>query len=125
MTPVAPAAQLVARQALAQALDVKVSTQMPTNRPQEHVIISRIAGRSPTFGTNEPRFLVEVYATTELAAETLAEKVHAAWLSLRTHEIIHSSSDYNLVPHSSPDPDHHRFQFTGGLTLKLAQQSHS
>ena len=66
-----------------------------------------------------PRFLVEVSSRSELAAEELAEQVRRSWLGLRTHGINWSTDDGNLAPNTSPDPDHVRFQFTGGLQIIL------
>lgn len=118
--PVAPAAQLVAVKALTQALGgVRVSTEIPDPRPEEHVVVSRIGGQSPEFGTSMPRFLIEVYGKTALSTERLAETVHAAWMNLRSHGINYSTSDWNLLPFDAPDPKHIRFQFTGGLQILL------
>ena len=120
MIPAARSSQKVAVQALAAALPgMKVSTQMPPSRPGEHVIVSRIGGGDGPFGTVAPRFLIEVYAQSELAAEELAEQVRRSWLGLRTHGINWSTDDGNLAPNPSPDPDHVRFQFTGGLQIIL------
>lgn len=118
--PAAPSAQLAAVQALSQALDgVWVSTKLPDPRPEEHVVVSRIGGQSPEFGTSMPRFLIEVYGKTDLSTEVLAEKVHSAWMNLRSHGINSTTSDWNLVPFDSPDVKHVRFQFTGGLQILL------
>lgn len=120
MYPPAPSAQLAAVQALSQALNgIHVSTKLPDPRPDEHVVVSRIGGQSPEFGTSMPRFLIEVYGKTDLSTEVLAEKVHSAWMNLRSHGINYSASDWNLTPFDSPDPNHVRFQFTGGLQVLL------
>lgn len=120
MFPVAPTAQVIAVQALSEALPgVRVSTKIPDPRPAEHVVVSRIGNSSPEFGTSMPRFLVEVYAGNEVNAERLAEKVHSAWMNLTSHGINYSTSDWNLQPFDSPDPNHVRFQFTGGLQITL------
>lgn len=120
MIPAAPSSQKVAVQALMAALPgLNVSTQMPRARPAEHVIVSRIGGGDGPFGTVAPRFLVEVYGSDELAAEELAERVRRAWLGLRSHGINWSTDDGNLTPYESPDVDHVRFQFTGGLQIIL------
>lgn len=120
MFPVAPTAQVVAVKALSEALPgVRVSTKIPDPRPAEHVVVSRIGNSNPEFGTSMPRFLVEVYSGSEVAAEVLAEKVHSAWLNLNTHGINNAPSDWNLQPFDSPDPNHVRFQFTGGLQIIL------
>ncbi|AGG66877.1 hypothetical protein [Corynebacterium callunae] len=118
---VPPSAQLVAVQALSQALSpVLVSTKIPTqNRPAEHIVVSRIGSSSPEFGTSMPRFLIEVYGATELATERLAEKVQQVWLELRTHGVNFTTSDFNLQPFEAPDTSHVRYQFTGGLQIIL------
>lgn len=117
--PVAPAAQKVAVAALIEATGLRVSTRKPTTPPPEFVVVSRIGGSSTTYATSNPRFLVECFAADELAAEQLAERVITAWRTMRTHRIIWSSDDGNLARWDDPDPDHHRFQFTGGLTILL------
>lgn len=120
MFPAAPAAQVIAVQALSEALPgVRVSTKIPDPRPAEHVVVSRIGNVNPEFGTSMPRFLVEVYAGSEVSAERLAEKVHSTWLNLTTHGINQTTSDWNLQPFDSPDQNHVRFQFTGGLQIML------
>ena len=120
MFPAAPASQVIAVQALSEALPgVRVSTKIPDPRPIEHVVVSRIGSARPEFGTSMPRFLVEVYAESEVAGERLAEQVHSAWLNLVSHGINLTASDWNLQPFDSPDPNHVRFQFTGGLQIFL------
>lgn len=120
MYPAAPSAQLAAVQALSQALvGIRVSTKIPDPRPEEHVVVSRIGGQRPEFGTAMPRFLIEVYGQNDLSTERLAETVHAAWMNLRTHGINYSTSDWNLLPFDAPDQKHVRFQFTGGLQILL------
>lgn len=122
--PESPAAQLVAVQALAAALGgIRVSTQIPEKRPKEHVVVSRIGSSKPEFGTSMPRFLVEVYGPTSLATEVLAERVHSEWLGLRSHGVNTTTSDWNLAPFDAPDPDHARFQFTGGLQIMMQATS--
>ena len=61
-------------QALTESLDVPVSTIMPTDRPPQHVIVSRIGSSEPTFGTSVSRFLIECFATSQLEAEQLGEQ---------------------------------------------------
>ena len=89
-------------QALTRALDVPVSTIMPTDRPPQHVIVSRIGSSEPTFGTSISRFLVECFAPSQLEAEQLGEEVHAAWLSSRGGAIHWVDSDHNLAPYDPP-----------------------
>lgn len=110
--------QAIAVKALSSALGVRVSTQMPETKPNEFVIISRIGGGADDWATRNPRFLVECYASSELAAENLGEKVWEAWRSLRTPEITWASVDNNLTRFDDPDPKLHRFQFTGGLQFQ-------
>lgn len=120
MYPPAPSAQLAAVHALSQVLTpVWVSTKIPDLRPEEHVVVSRIGAQRPEFGTAMPRFLIEVYGKTDLSTEVLAEKVHSAWMNLRSHGINYSTSDWNLLPFDAPDQKHVRFQFTGGLQILL------
>lgn len=115
----APPAQAVAIKALSGALGVRVSTKKPEKLGDRYVIVQRIGGTSSTFATSNPRFLVQCYAPTELEAEQFGEEVVAAWRALRSHGIVHGYDDHNLVPYADPDVSHVRFQFTGGLTLKL------
>ena len=119
MTPLA-----IVVQALTRALDVPVSTIMPTDRPPQHVIVTRIGSSEPTFGTSISRFLVECFATSPLEAEQLGEEVHAAWLSSRGGSIHWIDSDHNLAPYDPPstgsagatgDAGHLRYQFTGSV----------
>lgn len=120
MIPVPRSSQLVAVQALADALpSMRVSTELPDPRPSEHVVVSRIGGEDPPFGAITPRFLVEVYAATQLAAEELGERVQHTWLHLRSHGINWATTDHNLAPYDSPDPEHIRWQFTGSLQILL------
>ena len=111
-------------QALTRALDVPVSTIMPTDRPPQHVIVTRIGSSEPTFGTSISRFLVECFAPSPLEAEQLGEEVHAAWLSSRGGSIHWVDSDHNLAPYDPPstgsagatgDAGHLRYQFTGSV----------
>lgn len=118
--PVPKSGKVVAVQALTAALpDVLVSTNIPTERPDRHVVISLIGGSPPQFGTSTPRFLVECYARGELDAERLALEVEHAWKRLHTHSINRGFSDDNVAEHASPDPDHFRVQFTGALQIRL------
>lgn len=113
-------------QALTKSLDVPVSTIMPTDRPPQHVIVSRIGSSEPTFGTSISRFLVECFAPSPLEAEQLGEEVHAAWLSSRGGAIHWIDSDHNLAPYDPPstgsagatgDAGHLRYQFTGSVQI--------
>lgn len=117
---VAPPAQAVVTAALREALGVHVSTQKPrTVPPGRYVLVSRIGGSSGTFATSDPRFLVECYGPDELDAETFAEEVLATWRGLRSHGIVDARDDQNLVPNADPDTSHVRFQFTGGVKIRL------
>lgn len=119
MTPTPYTTQDVVVRALTDTLNVKVSTELPKNRPDEHIVISRIGGGQSTFGANDPRFLIECYARTEVAAEALAERAQHAWQSMRQKPIVRGWSDGNLAKYPAPDTDHSRFQFTGTLRLRL------
>ena len=119
MTPLA-----IVIQALSRALNVPVSTIMPTDRPPQHVIITRIGSSESTFGTSISRFLVECFAPSPLEAEALGEEVHAAWLSSRGGAIHWIDSDHNLAPYDPPSPGDagatgeagvRRYQFTGSV----------
>lgn len=118
-TPIPSTTQDVAVQALTAALDVDVSTRMPDSRPDAHVIVTRIGGGQSSLATNDPRFLIECYATDELEAEALAERAQHAWTHFRGNGIVCGRSDNNLAPYPSPDVNHFRFQFTGSLKLRL------
>ena len=111
-------------QVLTKALDVPVSTIMPTDRPPQHVIVSRIGSSEPTFGTSISRFLIECFATSPLEAEQLGEHVHSKWLASRGGAIHWIDSDHNLAPYDPPstgsagatgDAGHLRYQFTGSV----------
>lgn len=115
----APAAQKVVVAALSEALGVRVSTEKPRDLPERYVIASRIGGSSGTFATSDPRFLVECYGPDEGDAEEFAEEVIATWRRLRSHGIVDARDDQNLAPYPDPDPSHVRFQFTGGVKIKL------
>lgn len=115
----APAVTGLVVKALTAALGVRVSTKKPRDLLDRYVIVSRIGGSSGTFATADPRYLVECYAPDELAAEEFAELVLATWRGLRTHGIIYGSDDRNLVPYDDPDTSHSRFQFTGGVKIRL------
>ena len=113
-------------QALTKSLDVPVSTIMPTDRPPQHVIVSRIGSSEPTFGTSISRFLIECFATSPLEAEQLGEHVHAKWLASRGGAIHWIDSDHNLAPYDPPstgsagatgDAGHLRYQFTGSVQI--------
>ena len=112
--------------ALTKSLDVPVSTIMPTDRPPQHVIVTRIGSSEPTFGTSISRFLVECFATSQLEAEQLGEHVHAKWLASRGGAIHWIDSDHNLAPYDPPstgsagatgDAGHLRYQFTGSVQI--------
>ena len=121
MTPLA-----IVVQGLTRALDVPVSTIMPTDRPPQHVIVTRIGSSEPTFGTSISRFLIECFATSPLEAEQLGEHVHAKWLASRGGAIHWIDSDHNLAPYDPPstgsagatgDAGHLRYQFTGSVQI--------
>lgn len=119
MDHIAPPAQPIAVAALAAAAGIPVSTRKPDPLPERFVIVSRIGGGSTTFATTNPRFLIECYAPTELAAEDLAEHIRTLWCRLRTHGVIYAYDDDNLTRFDDPNPGRQRFQFTGGLTIRL------
>lgn len=113
------AAQQIAVELLAEALNVRVSTRKPSPHPDQFIVVSRIGGGNDDWCTRDPRFLVECFAHDELAAEMLAERAHEIWRVARTTEILWASADNNLAQYDDPDPGLFRFQFTGGLKLKL------
>lgn len=116
----APAVTGLVVKALTAALGVHVSTKKPRTVPAgRYVLVSRIGGSSGTFATADPRYLVECYGTDDLDAEEFAELVLATWRGLRTHGIVHGADDRNLVPYADPDESHSRFQFTGGVKIRL------
>lgn len=101
-------------------LGVRVSTQMPEEKPDQFVIVSRIGGGAEDWATRNPRFLVECYAKSEITAETLGEKVWELWKTgLRDNDtIIWSAPDNNLARNLDPDPKLHRFQFTANVQVR-------
>lgn len=112
--------QKIAVLALSEALDVPVSTQMPSTRPRRFVLVSRIGDDQAVFGALTPRFLIECYAASELDAEELAEKARACWCDFertKPHGINSARADQNMVRYEDPSVDHHRFQFTGTLQI--------
>lgn len=115
------ASQAIAVGVLSQALSVRVSTRKPDPYPDAFVVVSRIGGGNDDWATRDPRFLIECFATKEVAAEELAEAAREAWRRARTPEVLWATADNNLARFDDPDPKLHRFQFTGGLKLKLAQ----
>lgn len=118
--PVPPNSEVVAVQALSSALDgVLVAQEMPREKPEKFVLVSRIGGGVGSLATSDPRFLIECYAQGRVTAGDFAEQVHHAWLHLRSHGVTKATSDNNLQPYESPDVNHVRFQFTGGLKIRL------
>lgn len=114
------ASQVIAVELLKTALtDVRVSTRKPDPTPEKFVVVSRIGGGSEDWATRDPRFLIECFATSEVEAEVLAQTAWEAWRLARTPEIYFGSPDANLVRYDDPDPKLNRFQFTGGLKLKV------
>lgn len=111
--------QAIAVSVLTSALGVRVSTRKPDPHPDQFVVVSRIGGGNDDWATRDPRFLIECFATNELVAEELAETAREAWRTARTPEVMWSTADNNLARFDDPDPTLHRFQFTGGLKLKL------
>lgn len=111
-------AQATVVKALSGVLGVRVSTQMPKEKPKEFVIVSRIGGGADDWATRNPRFLVECFADSELAAEALGERTWEAWRRLRTPDIRWATVDNNLARFTDPDPKLHRFQFTGSAQLR-------
>lgn len=105
-----------------QSLGVRVSTRKPDPHPARFVVVSRIGGGSDDWATLDPRFLVECFAESEVAAEELALQAFHAWLTemRKVPEVMWAQADPNLTRFDDPDPDLHRFQFTGGLKLKPA-----
>lgn len=114
------ASQVIAVELLKTALpDVRVSTRKPDPTPEKFVVVSRIGGGSEDWATRDPRFLIECFATDEVEAEVLAQTAWEAWRTVRTSEIYFGNPDANLVRYDDPDPKLNRFQFTGGLKLKV------
>lgn len=113
-------AQVIAIQMLSDSLPgVRVSTRKPDPTPDSFVIVSRIGGGYNDWATRDPRFLVECYSNNEVEAERLAEAAHYAWSTARNSDILRAVADPNLTRHEDPDPKLFRFQFTGGLQIKL------
>lgn len=107
-------AQATLVRAFSDALGVKVSTRKPEAKPDKFVVLSRIGGGADDWATRNPRFLVECFASSELEAERLGELAWETWRRLRTAKIHWTSVDDNLTRYDDPDPNLHRFQFTGG-----------
>lgn len=102
---------------LARRVGVPVSSRMPGSpKPQAFIIVSRIGGGMEDWALRNPRFLVECYAHTELAAEALAETVYETWVRMRFAQIQSTTID-TLTRYDDPDPKLYRFQFTGGVRL--------
>lgn len=119
MIPIPYTTQDIAVAALEAVVEVPVSTEMPQPRPSQHIVLSRIGGGPRSIATNDPRFLIECYASDALEAEALAERAQHAWVHLRGNGIVRGYTDNNLAPYPSPDVEHTRFQFTGALKLRL------
>lgn len=115
------ASQAIAVSVLTEALGVRVSTRKPDPPPEQFVVVSRIGGGNDDWATRDPRFLIECFAENELLAEELAETAREAWRRARTPEVLWTTADNNLARFDDPDPTLHRFQFTGGLKLKIVQ----
>ncbi|WP_313546416.1 hypothetical protein [Corynebacterium sp.] len=119
MTPPIPtSAQKLCLQLLEAATEVRVSTEIPDPRPARHIVLTRIGGAPGSIATNDPRFLIEVYAEDALAAEQLAEiALHAVrW---PTYPGVVAGDADSLAHYPSPDVDHVRFQFTCSLRIRL------
>lgn len=102
-------------------LGVRVSTRKPNPHPEKFIVVSRIGGGNDDWATKDPRFLIESFAKSEYEAEALAESARDLWRCTRTKEVLWATADDNLARFDDPDPDLHRFQFTGGLKLKFTQ----
>ena len=115
-------AQSIITAALEAATGVVTSTQLlpPEKRPEKFIVVSRVGGGSNDWVLRNPRFLVECFAPTEFEAEQLGELVWEIWFKLRTTEILHAKPDNNLTRYDDPGVKHHRFQFTGEMTLKVS-----
>lgn len=113
--------QAIAVKLLGDALRVRVSTRMPDPEPKQFVIVSRIGGGADTWSTKAPRFLVECYAPSEVAAEKLADDAWDAWRGFRSNQVTWASVDNNLTRYDDPDSRFYRFQFTAQLQLKRTQ----
>lgn len=108
--------------ALTKLLGVRVATRLPENKPDRFVLVSRIGGGADDWATRNPRFLIECFATSELAAEALGEQVWEAWPKLRADPaVMWASADHNLARYDDPDLTLCRFQFTASLQLKAPQ----
>lgn len=104
---------------------VPVATSIPTELPAAFVRIERIGGRPLNAVTDQPRFLIHVYATDGIAAEALALDVldhleHGPWRSTDTasgHRLMGWVTETVM---SLPDPDRphlHRWQAMGALRI--------
>lgn len=112
------APQVIAVKVLQDKITARVSTRKPDPHPDQFIIVSRIGGGADDWATRDPRFLIECFATDEVAAETLAETAWEVWRAARTTEVMWTTADPNLTRFDDPDPKLYRFQFTGGLKLK-------
>lgn len=115
------APQAIAVSVLTEALGVRVSTRKPDPHPDRFVVVSRIGGGNDDWATKDPRFLIECFAKSEFDAESLAESARDAWRNARTPEVLWATADNNLARFDDPDPTLHRFQFTGGLKLRVTK----
>lgn len=114
------APQEIAGTLLREGLGVRVSTRRPAEPPSEgFVIISRIGGGNDDWATKDPRFLIECYHPSEGGAELLAEKARDVWRAHRGGDVLWTHADNNLTRLDDPDIRFQRFQFTGGLKLRV------
>lgn len=115
------APQALAINVLSSGLDVWVSTRRPDPPPPPggFVIVSRIGGGNDDWATKDPRFLIECYHPKESGAEILAEKARDVWRAHRGGEVLWTHADNNLTRFDDPDSRFQRFQFTGGLKLRV------
>jgi hypothetical protein len=122
--PVAKPGLKIARQVLADALALPVSTKVPIERPNKFVVVGRGGGGSrPNLVTDVPRLIVQVYwLTSDLGVGNVEATCNTAIAALQNAqgtlvlEAFVRGFDNITGPFDFPDPDvpdMERWQFQG------------
>jgi hypothetical protein len=129
--PVAKPGLRIARQVLATALAVPVSTRVPVERPKKFVTVTRGGGGGrPLIVTDEIRLVVQVYwLTADLGVgntETTCNEAIAALQNSQGTQVLGGfirGFDNITGPYDFPDPDvpdMERWQFQGDFLVSTS-----
>lgn len=95
---------------LSEALDVPVSADVPTKRPDAFVTVERLGGNLSDVALDHAGVAVQSWAGTRLGASELMEQVDTA---MRDMDVLNVSKVYRNSISNFPDPDNSMGRYQG------------